>query len=169
MRGTTHFVLGATVWTVFETIMLPGKTLPYLDDPTLVAAVGALLPDLDNPNSILGSRRVFRVISVPLSIVFEHRGMTHSLFAAGAVGALMMWIGGAVGAWVTPLAMGYLSHLLADVMTVQGCSLFWPIPKKITLGLMETGSVADSAIMVALVIYLLVARGIVGDIFRAIF
>ncbi|WP_168185907.1 metal-dependent hydrolase [Magnetospirillum sp. ME-1] len=107
-----------------------------LADASLVLAgvIGALLPDLDHPKSTAGSMLPF--VSVPLSAMFGHRGATHSLLAAGLCFALGTAAAQAVPsihslpAFALGLAIGWLSHLAADMLNPAGAPLLWPHPRR---------------------------------------
>ena len=92
----------------------------------LGALIGALLPDIDHPKSWLGRR--LPLLSLPLSAIFGHRGITHSLLAVVGVvwalhQALTQWAAIHHGHWRwigMGVAVGYLSHLLGDFATHGG-------------------------------------------------
>lgn len=86
----------------------------------------------------------------------SHRGVTHSLLFAAAVGAVfaavgvaLVEVGGdtlaaellgldALGIGVVPFGftLGFLavtSHLLGDLLTPAGVNLFWPLPREFSL------------------------------------
>ena len=110
-------------------------------------------------------RRV-RLISLPFSALFGHRGMTHSLVAVGMVAGLLGLVthsGVLAGvSWiVAPLSVGYLSHLLGDAFTPGGVPLFWPKPKTYSLNWFKTGSFWETG-MVGLLVLLLLTFGGVG-------
>jgi inner membrane protein len=88
--------------------------------------------------------------------VISHRGVTHSLLFAAAVGAVFAAVGvalgtvggdalvaellglDALGVGVVPFAfgLGFLavgSHLLGDLLTPAGVNLFWPVPTEFSL------------------------------------
>ena len=121
MKGSTHALIGVS--------LAFGLMAVYPVQPehrlTMIGAglLGALLPDLDHSQSLLGRR--FRIVSMPLGWVVRHRGATHTLLAALLVLA--------VGWYFLPpliaigLAMGYASHLASDMMTFTGLNVFWPI------------------------------------------
>ena len=75
------------------------------------AGLGALLPDIDHPGSVVGRRLWF--FSIPVSLLFGHRGITHSLIAVVVMSAAIVWQAGAQP-WVAALAIGYLTHLVGD-------------------------------------------------------
>lgn len=97
--------------------------------------VGSLLPDIDHPRSWIGRR--IPMISIPLSALVGHRGITHSLLAilttafVGIMG-LTRW-GMDLGQWaplVAGLCLGYASHLFGDWASNSGIPLLWPLPKR---------------------------------------
>ncbi len=86
------------------------------------ALLGALLPDIDHPSSLPG--RLLRIFSLPISKLCGHRGFTHSLVAWLLVmAACYQWI---PIEWQVPndliqaFLLGYLSHLIADMLTPSG-------------------------------------------------
>lgn len=129
-------VVGAALWTL--TAKLSGH--PPAEPQALAAALlGSLLPDIDHPQSWAG--RKMRVISVPLSLVVGHRGITHSLLAVAGAIALLAIMG--TGWMAAPVVIGYLSHLMADALTPSGVPLLWPSKRRFTLNLCETGSFVE--------------------------
>lgn len=115
----------------------------------LAGAVGALLPDLDHPKSTAGSMLPF--VSVPLSAAFGHRGATHSLLATGLCLALGLAAAQAVPSvhslpvLALGLAIGWLSHLAADMLNPAGVPLLWPHPRRFRLPpLSPPGGLLDS-------------------------
>lgn len=93
--------------------------------------LGSHLPDIDHPKSAFGSRVL--PLSVPISAVFGHRGITHSLIAVVGMSLLIWWAlhhvhwqqGFSVPV-VVGIAAGYLSHLAGDYFTNSGVPLLWP-------------------------------------------
>jgi membrane-bound metal-dependent hydrolase YbcI (DUF457 family) len=91
--------------------------------------LGALLPDLDSHETLLG--RVLRPINRWLEGRFGHRQGWHSetacLIVALAAAPLIPIIG--VQAWYV-IPLGFLSHLVVDLFTPQGVMLAWPISRR---------------------------------------
>lgn len=140
MMAASHVVVGAALWAVTAKI---GGLPPGEPQALAAAAFGALLPDIDHPQSWAG--RKMRAISVPLSAVVGHRGITHSLLAvAAAVAGLAVW---GVGAMTAPIMVGYLSHLVADGLTPSGVPLLWPNRRRFTLNLCRTGGMMEIALV----------------------
>ncbi len=92
------------------------------------ALLTALLPDIDHPGSVIGQR--LKWFSVPVARTFGHRGFTHSLLAV--IAAMLLIRAKAFHPGFIPadvfhaMLIGYLSHLLADMLTPAGIPLFWP-------------------------------------------
>ena len=142
MMAGSHVVMGVALWAV--TAKATGA--PAADPQALTAAAfGALLPDIDHPQSWAG--RKMRVVSVPLSLLVGHRGITHSAIAVLAAVAVLMIMG--VGWVAAPVAVGYLSHLMADGLTPSGVPLLWPSKRRFTLNLCRTGGIVEIAIVAA--------------------
>ncbi len=135
MMAFSHIVIGATAWAV--TAKVSGMT----SSPAMIgmAALGALLPDIDHPGSWAGRR--FRAVSVPLAALVGHRGVTHSLIATFLLAVGLYFYG--TGAIIAPLLVGYASHLAADSLTPSGVPWLWPWKRTFSLNLFRTGSFAE--------------------------
>ena len=127
--------------------------------------LGGMLPDIDHPASALG-RRVLPV-SMAISAIFGHRGITHSLIAS-AVMPFAVWYSlhslDLHTEYSVPfslgLAAGYLSHLAGDWMTKAGVPLLWPNRKRIAAPVtIRTGSRIEY--LIALGLYLWLGTGII--------
>lgn len=147
MTGKSHATIGvvtyASVWAnALGALHAPvlGGTHSVLALPVALSLVllGALLPDIDHPESSLANEEVIGIpVLKPLAWligrVFGHRGITHSLVALVAVIALgqapmLPWAWANLG-WL--IGWGYASHLVADALTKQGIPLFWPLPASV--------------------------------------
>jgi inner membrane protein len=118
------------VYLLFATVLF--LTLSWLlqrsADPVLLIPlfIGALLPDLDSQASVLG--RLLPFVSRRVEKQFGHMEEWHTLAANAMVAListpLILLID--VEAWYLIL-LGFLSHLLLDLLTPQGIMLLWPI------------------------------------------
>lgn len=104
--------------------------------------LGALLPDIDHPSSILG--RLLRIISLPISKLCGHRGFTHSLVAwLILLISCYQWL---PSQWDIPndliqaFLLGYMSHLVADILTPSGVPFLWPLPFRFCLPVLRSKS-----------------------------
>ena len=144
MMAGSHAVIGVVAWAW----VAPHLGLPPLDPVALaLACAGALLPDIDHPRSWVGLR--LGIVSRPLAAALGHRGFTHSLLAAAAC-LLLLRSGGASRTFAVPLVVGYLSHLLADLLTPGGLPLAWPLRRRFSLPLCRTGSLLEPLIVAGL-------------------
>lgn len=102
-----------------------GPASPILLIPLFV---GALLPDLDARDSLAG--RLVPAVSRPLEAWLGHKQAWHTPAAAVVVGILalplVLLLGGGLGAWY-PLPLGFVAHLLLDLLAPRGIMLFWPV------------------------------------------
>ncbi|MBA0166299.1 metal-dependent hydrolase [Pectobacterium sp. CFBP8739] len=104
------------------------------------ALLTALLPDIDHPKSVLGQR--MKWLSAPIARLFGHRGFTHSLLA---IAAGIFFIQTRLPPdWPIPtdayhaMIVGYLSHILADMLTPSGVPLLWPCRWRFRLPLLNS-------------------------------
>ena len=135
MMAGSHVALGAAAWML---------AAPHFGQDALrpvglcLAVVGSLLPDIDHPKSWAGRR--LRPASTLIAAVFGHRGVTHSLLALLGCWAALRYGTGVPRAWAVPVVVGYLSHLLADLLTPGGLRLAWPLRGTWSLPLCRSGS-----------------------------
>jgi inner membrane protein len=91
-------------------------------------ALGSLLPDIDHPKSFLGSK----IPIIPRLIYknFGHRSITHSILGTATLGIATALSLHQYPYFILGNFIGYISHLLGDMLTKQGIPLFWPFEKK---------------------------------------
>ena len=144
MIARSHVIVGVAAW-VFAA---PTLHLPMLSPLCLgLVVAGSLLPDIDHPKSWVGRRT--RPLSTAIAAVVGHRGATHSAIAVAGLIAVLLHAGYR-RAGVSALAVGYLSHLAADMLTPQGLRLAWPLAGTWGIPLCQTDSVAENAVVLAL-------------------
>ncbi|MGG3874599.1 metal-dependent hydrolase [Brevibacillus laterosporus] len=128
--------------------------IPFQTDYVMGVAVGSLLPDIDHPKSYIGKKlsKTSRVMSKTLG----HRGLTHALpfwlclFPLG----FFMKENVFLGLWI-----GYLFHIVGDLLTVAGVPLFYPFSKaRIKLPLaFKTGSSVEKGVFIACLLLIIVS------------
>lgn len=91
---------------------------------SVAAAVGALIPDIDHPQSSIG--RLLFFLSIPLNSRFGHRGVIHSIFLWSIPLIVGLVSGSTVLQW---LSIGCISHCVLDTMNKSGVRLFEPFSK----------------------------------------
>ncbi len=137
MRWPTHFAAG----------LAAGLLITTEPSAIVVSGVSALLPDIDIPTSKVG--RASPIISTIINIAFGHRGLFHSLLAAGLIYLLILKF---FPAYSLYCLIGYLSHLLLDCLTPAGVPLLWPIPFRFRVPIIKTGSVMKIVLLVGITI-----------------
>lgn len=126
MRYKTH--LAATL-AISLPVMVSSESLSA--GSLSFAALGAVFPDIDEPNSYIGRRMIG--ISNSMKVVFGHRGLIHSLTGLIAV-TFFFYLGhttfGLPLELVHWFAFGYLAHLIEDSFSKKGIAWLQPLSKK---------------------------------------
>lgn len=129
MKGSTHLLFGTLLGVGTQIVTgLPMTTI--LSYPSYYGgiALGSLLPDIDHPRSYIG-RRTYP-LSVLIHKLFGHRGFTHSLLSISILGVASVIWWGSNPLFFGGLLLGYFSHLLGDMTTIQGIPLLFPKKKR---------------------------------------
>lgn len=154
MLGKTHIsfglglgAIGITGFSTLTNITLSGAELGIFYSGV---ALGSLLPDIDEPNSLLGKKTLG--ISNLIKAIFGHRGFTHSLSFITLLGILLLLLsllgenfwngiplitklsksfGGVlelqnINFFEIGLLLGCIFHLMGDMMTLSGVPLLLP-------------------------------------------
>ncbi|CAA2930555.1 metal-dependent hydrolase [Arsenophonus endosymbiont of Bemisia tabaci] len=93
-----------------------------------------LLPDIDHPKSFFCQR--LNWLSIPIAKVFGHRVITHSFLAI--VGCSIFFSSDLLSRiiiripvdFVHAMVVGYISHVVADMLTPAGIPLLWPYRRR---------------------------------------
>lgn len=129
MMAKTH-----QAFAVFSVLMVDQYAPGSVDNivtASVLSMLGALLPDLDSPQSSFG--RLIPLLSKPLHSILGHRTITHSLLAVillySVLTSSMQW-----HTWADAICIGYFSHIIGDMLIgTNGVALFWPLKQKISL------------------------------------
>ena len=97
----------------------------------IIAVFATFLPDIDSKNSKIGRRLFFR----PLQLFVKHRGFIHSFSFLTAITLIFAFF---IPIIALPFFLGYGLHLLADSLTLEGISPFYPAKLKMR-GIIKTG------------------------------
>lgn len=121
MMGTAHAVIGAAMGT------LAALATGQQDQMIILACAGAgaaLIPDIDHARAPLRQRMGW---AGNLALFWlKHRGPTHTLLAWALFTLAARFLVGDVG-MVAAVSLGYLSHLVADMLTPMGLCVLWPV------------------------------------------
>ena len=110
----------------------------------ILVLFAALLPDIDSPNSKLGSK--VKIIS----LFFKHRGILHSLLILPVISLILLYFN--YSRFSLPVLIGYVSHLIGDSITKEGIMLFSPLSKFRIKGFIKTGGIIEHIIFIVLVV-----------------
>lgn len=147
MIAPTHSVFGVALTLII--LALFGVKLSLHWTILFFSVIGAILPDIDYPTSVIG--KMFFPISSRMERRFGHRTFTHSLIgwaAATALFALIIafisvvpqvfrqgefsfgmtnWVWSQLPArWLAAFSISYFSHLILDMFNKRGSQIFWP-------------------------------------------
>jgi len=159
-----------------------GKTRKMVANLVVAAAVAALVIGAWVYSSYIDNYRTLiltlLIVAIPVALLFgisqtkfgrrniafatKHRGIMHTLllpfvmfFAVGFINESYFRI------LTLGATLGYLSHILADCLTISGCPILFPITKKnISLLKIKTGS-AEEKICAAVIITLILIAGFI--------
>ncbi|WP_157670887.1 metal-dependent hydrolase [Chitinibacter sp. FCG-7] len=132
MMARTHIAFASLMMVACSVGIL--QRMPQLHEVAIAGAAG-LLPDLDHPKSTFG--RIVPYISIPLAAVFGHRGFTHSILMVVVMVYLLLADHQNHNWPVLPLVVGYLSHIIGDMLTPSGVPLLWPMRQKFSFKLFK--------------------------------
>ena len=122
MLGRTHFFIG----TAAALAVLQPQTVPVLVTGAGAAAIGSLISDID-----VGTSQ-------------PHRSFMHSFAALALLTACVDIIYPDASAY---FAVGFLSHLVLDVLNRKPEKLLWPWKKGFCLGLCSARGVVNRALL----------------------
>lgn len=116
MKGREHLIFGAVTGGVIALTICENNMGAFFG----LSCLGALLPDIDLPESTLGRLRIIHPLSKFLFKNIGHRTYTHDigyLSVLAVVTTLLnpLWL----GLWV-----GIFGHLFLDALTVKGIPCF---------------------------------------------
>lgn len=113
MLGKTHLLMG-----VFLGLLLWFLPLSILQKVLVLVfcIFGSLFPDIDTPKSIIG-RKVKLV-----GWLFRHRGFFHGIVALILFTSIIILLSNVLYGF--SFALGFLSHLLLDSLSIEGVNIF---------------------------------------------
>ncbi len=177
MTGTTHRLAGISAGMAAVEI-LQMNDLKIQTALLTGCIIGSLLPDIDNPQSTISYkvpciRAIYSLLQKMIRIFADllpgrkkeyvkssigHRGLTHSLFTAFALPALILGLGKIVSFQTHMLSLGLmlglLSHILLDLFS-GGIRLFLPFsPYNVKMARIKTGGALEWIIRIGFMMVL---------------
>lgn len=139
MTGKTHVALGVLIGTSY------GMNAAY-DISSFAGIIGttalfSIVPDICHAGSKLG-KKIWPISSL-IALILGHRTLTHSIFFMLLTGILLIVLN-VNTIYVISAVLGVISHLLLDMLTPRGVTLFFPVNKKIVFPFtFKTGGILD--------------------------
>ena len=131
MNGKLHLALGITSGVVGGLLLMQKPIDAYFFSASCI--LGSVFPDIDLPNSKLG-KYTFGLSRV-FNKMFGHRGLFHTpcflflswvlyhLLKKGSISSISFVL-------MSGFSIGFLCHLIQDMMTKDGIKIFYPFCKK---------------------------------------
>lgn len=134
MNGKQHLTAGIVTGLISSPIVFQIAPAPAVASAALIpyiglAALGALVPDIDKRGSMIS--RKFRLTSYVVSKSCGHRGIMHA-----PIVMTLLWLFTSTivpSFWsvcLTGLYVGIMSHIILDGLTPMGIPLLYPFTKK---------------------------------------
>jgi inner membrane protein len=149
VHSLTHLLFAAIVY-LTSSLLIEGPANPIL---LIAVCLGSLLPDLDSQDSPLARLLPFvgRQLETRLGPGQEWHTLGANAFVAAVSAPLIPLIG--LHAWLL-ISIGFLSHLVLDMIQPEGVMLFWPFSRaryRILRGFVESlGNAAELKLATAL-------------------
>jgi inner membrane protein len=105
----------------------------------LFVLLGTIIPDIDSKKSFAGNFKTLR----PIQLLFTHRGFFHSLLFMVLV---LIFLNYAFPIGMFGFFVGFLSHILADIFTLEGIRVLYPFNFKF-FGFVKTGELSETIIL----------------------
>jgi len=139
MTGKTHQIIGITSGLAYLLLTLQPIYSPATLATVIVSChIAALIPDLDRASSMFwNSVPMGKVAGYITEPFIKHRNISHSILGILIFYGIARYIlylfpaywGVNVPTALTSAMIAYCSHLIADMITVQGVPLFFPFKR----------------------------------------
>lgn len=150
--ASTHITLGFSSYILLQSMISKSNIFPLSDFsiPGLIEIfflfLGCVIVDIDHPKSYVGNKLSF--LSIPISSIFGHRGITHSMVGLLVFITIIYFLSGYFTSYQShatfAFMIGYVAHLLADYSTNSGIPILWPLKAKfVSPFVMKTGSSSE--------------------------
>jgi inner membrane protein len=148
MHARTHLLI-AMFFGYFYLRLFPDMLIVEKFIFSIFIITTSLLPDIDSPTSTLGRKHRF------IANITTHRGIFHSIWIP-LVAVTLAFVYPVLKGPLMGTFIGYTAHLFADMLTVEGIKPFYPLSKEKVQGPLKTGSILETFIGAAVVMFFLV-------------
>ena len=141
MMFKTHIVFGFLMGLLFLDVFNVSNKILFMT----VAVIAAAIPDIDHPDSAVGKK--VKIIG----FLFKHRGFFHSILAAGIFSLGINYIFRNYAITIA-FVIGYVSHILIDMLTHAGVMPLHPLSNFKIKGFMKSNGIIEWLIFLGLVV-----------------
>jgi inner membrane protein len=149
MMFRTHLVFALFVYVLAIKLFSLNFSILF----TLVLCFGAILPDIDSPESYVNKKYLLG-FGKGIAFFSKHRGFWHSIYGLLifiALATFIFFINNAF-LFVFALPVGYFLHLAADSFNVSGIKWLWKSNKLHLRWKIKTGRVTEQLFFVLLIL-----------------
>jgi len=139
MLGRTHQIIGLAAGVGYYLAKADPVYAPATMAAVIVASsIGSLIPDLDRSTASVWEKIPYgKIFGKVVDPFIDHRSFSHSLFGLAIFGYLLFLLLSQFPSYwgvdthfvLISFLIAYSSHLVADMVTVEGIPLFFPYPK----------------------------------------
>ncbi len=140
----THLALGFLIGIVSLKFLSISSAVLFL----VLVTIFSSLPDIDHPKSKIGRKLFF--LSLPINMVFKHRGFFHSIFPPAVLFFVFFYFN--LNLLAFSVFIGYTAHLIGDALTREGINFLHPIANFRIQGPLLTGGKLEAVIFVLIMV-----------------
>ncbi|MEM4647953.1 MAG: metal-dependent hydrolase [Candidatus Pacearchaeota archaeon] len=147
MMYKTHIVFALFFYLILCLIFNFPKNFYIL----LIIAFSSLIPDIDSTSSFINKKIKFGKI---IAITSKHRGFWHSIFGLLIFFIISLILSKIIIIMHFPLyvSIGYITHLIADSLTINGIKPLWKFSNFHIKGKIKTASLFEYILFIFLLI-----------------
>ncbi len=146
MRSTTHFLFSVICLLFYFTYFSVKHPFLFI----VLALITTLCVDIDYSGSKVG--KLTQPFSSIIHKILGHRGLLHSMLVPICLFIIIQFLGYPEQA--IAVLIGYVSHIVLDMMTPAGIKIFYPLQYNIS-GPIRTGSWAEKILIILFVIVIM--------------
>lgn len=135
----THIILGIVMFLLVGDYFSGGNQIIFF----ALLLLAAIFPDIDDGKSKI--KKASGILGSIISFTFKHRGIFHSVFMAMLLFAVTYFLWKPYYAFA--VLIGYLTHLLGDIITPMGIQIFYPFSNFKIRGPIKVGSIGEWVIL----------------------
>ena len=144
MMFKTHLVFGLFIGLLAIQFLEISEKWLFLG----IVVVSSILADIDSPFSKIG--RKVRPLSWLFSFLFGHRSFIHTIWFPLIIYAILSAFEKHL--WAGAFFLGYMSHLVLDMLNVKGINFFWPLRKARINGFITSGGMIEWVLFIVIII-----------------